>query len=138
MKPMVHSTLVEHDTAPYMVNSQLKIFHPGRDGDNHGGNTEEGVYVFAPAPTVKKWCSQTMNDRTVIQTVAYTRGVTKQTFTRDGLRRDLRTHRRQAEPECTLPRPQAPNQVDVHHHVATHVIREEMGARAAVRGQQRW
>ena len=30
------------------------------------------AFTFAPAPIVKKWCSQTMNDSTVIQTVAHT------------------------------------------------------------------
>ncbi|MNR66314.1 hypothetical protein D3C85_1897310 [compost metagenome] len=33
------------------------------------------AFTFAPAPMVKKWCSQTMNDRTVIHTVAHTREV---------------------------------------------------------------
>lgn len=30
-----------------------------------------------------------------------------------------------------------PNQVDVHHHVATHIVGKEMGARVTIRGQQR-
>ncbi|AIL39229.1 hypothetical protein SFK304_0524 [Shigella flexneri K-304] len=30
-----------------------------------------------------------------------------------------------------------PNQVDVHHHVATHIVGKEMGAQIAIQGQQR-
>lgn len=54
-----------------MVNSQLKIFTPV-------GMAiiivviPKKAFTFAPAPIVKKWCSQTMNDSTVIQTVAHT------------------------------------------------------------------
>ena len=56
---------------PYMVNSQLKIFTPV-------GTamiivmTPKNALTLAPAPIVKKWCSQTRNDSTQIAMVAAT------------------------------------------------------------------
>lgn len=66
-----HHRRVEDDAAPYMVNSQLKILTPVGIAIIIVVIPKK-AFTFAPAPMVKKWCSQTMNDRTVIQTVAHT------------------------------------------------------------------
>ena len=56
---------------PYIVNSQLKTLTPV-------GTamiivmTPKKPFTFAPAPMVKKWCSQTKNDSTQIDIVAAT------------------------------------------------------------------
>lgn len=54
-----------------MVNSQLKIFTPVGMAIIMVAIPKKAL-TFAPAPMVKKWCSQTINDRTVIHTVAHT------------------------------------------------------------------
>lgn len=118
------------------MNNQLKIF-TGRDGDNHGGDTEEGVNVRACAhreevvqPNDKRQYGNT--DGRPNQ-----RGIAEQTFTREGRcdfgeypedRQNQNVHFRMAP---------GPNQVDVHHHVAAHIVGKEMGAQIAIQGQQR-
>ena len=57
-----------------MVNSQLKIFTPV-GMEMIMVVMPKKAFTLAPDPMVKKWCSQTMNDSTVIATVAHTREV---------------------------------------------------------------
>ena len=72
MKPIVHSIGVVKRMRPrYIVNSQLKIFTPV--------GIEiiivvmpKKAFTLAPAPIVKKWCSHTTNESTVMRTVAHT------------------------------------------------------------------
>jgi len=70
MKPIVHSIGTSKRMRPrYIVNSQLKIFAPV--------GIEMIIVVMpkneltlAPEPIVKKWCSHTRYESTVMQTVA--------------------------------------------------------------------
>ena len=72
MKPSDHSIGVVNTTRPpYIVNSQLKTFTPVGTAmiiDTMPKN----ALTSAPAPMVKKWCSQTMKERTQIASVAST------------------------------------------------------------------
>ena len=72
MKPIVHSIIELISTRPrYIVNSQLKIFTPvGIEMIIVA--MPKNALTFAPEPMVKKWCSHTRNDSTVIPAVAYT------------------------------------------------------------------
>jgi hypothetical protein len=72
MKPTVHSIGVVKRMRPrYIVNSQLKIFTPvGIEMIIVA--MPKNALTFAPEPIVKKWCSQTRNDSTVIASVAHT------------------------------------------------------------------
>ena len=75
MKPTVHSMGEVNSMRPrYMVNSQLKIFTPV-GMEMIMVVMPKKAFTLAPDPMVKKWCSQTMNDSTVIATVAHTREV---------------------------------------------------------------
>ena len=72
IKPIVHSIAELKTMRPwYMVNSQLKILTPVGIAMIMVVIPKK-AFTFAPAPIVKKWCSQTINDRTVIHTVAHT------------------------------------------------------------------
>ncbi|MNJ71687.1 hypothetical protein D3C77_682580 [compost metagenome] len=55
----------------YMVNSQLKILAPVGI-EMIIVVIPKNEFTLAPDPMVKKWCSQTRYDSTVITTVAYT------------------------------------------------------------------
>ena len=55
----------------YIVNSQLKIFTPVGIEISIVAMPKNAL-TLAPEPIVKKWCSQTMNDSTVMAIVAYT------------------------------------------------------------------
>ena len=128
---------MEHDTALVHGEQPVEDLHPGRDGDNHGGDTEEGVYVRARThgEEVVQPNDERQNGNT--HGCPHQRGVTKQTFTREGCR-DFGEHTEDRQNQDVHFRvTPGPNQVDVHHHVATHIIREEMGAQVAVQGQQR-
>ncbi|MNS18716.1 hypothetical protein D3C72_504170 [compost metagenome] len=72
MKPSVHSTGDVNCTRPrYIVNSQLKIFTPV-GMEMIMVVMPKNALTLAPEPIVKKWCSHTMNDSTMIAAVAYT------------------------------------------------------------------
>ena len=53
------------------MNSQLKIFTPVGI-EISIVEMPKNALTLAPEPIVKKWCSQTTNDSTVIAIVAYT------------------------------------------------------------------
>ena len=57
-----------------MVNSQLKIFTPV-GMEMIMVVMPKKAFTLAPDPMVKKWCSQTTKESTVIATVAHTREV---------------------------------------------------------------
>ncbi|GAR63018.1 hypothetical protein NGUA15_04842 [Salmonella enterica] len=132
-----HHCGMEDNTALIHGEQPVEDLHPGRDGDNHGGDTEEGVNVRARAhreevvqPNDKRQYGNT--DGRPNQ-----RGIAEQTFTREGRcdfgeypedRQNQNVHFRMAP---------GPNQVDVHHHVAAHIVGKEMGAQIAIQGQQR-
>ena len=70
MKPIAHSSGVsKRSVPPYIVNSQLKIFTPVGTAMIIVAMPKKPL-TSAPAPIVKKWCSQTMNDSTQIAIVA--------------------------------------------------------------------
>ncbi|CFO04549.1 Uncharacterised protein [Bordetella pertussis] len=70
MKPMVHSMGSENSTRPrYMVNSQLNTFAPV-GMEMIMVMMPKNALTLAPAPMVKKWCSQTRNESTPIEAVA--------------------------------------------------------------------
>ena len=72
MKPIVHSIGGSKTTRPpYIVNSQLKIFTPVGTAMIIVAMPKNAL-TLAPAPMVKKWCSQTMKDRMQITIVAAT------------------------------------------------------------------
>ncbi|MNI52231.1 hypothetical protein D3C73_1069960 [compost metagenome] len=72
MKPMVHSMGTSKRMRPrYMVKSQLKILAPVGI-EMIIVVIPKNEFTLAPDPMVKKWCSQTRYDSTVITTVAYT------------------------------------------------------------------
>src|SRR3979490_1469928 len=80
MPPMTNVTMnpIDHRTGtqtrprpPYIVNSQLKILTPVGTAMIMV-MTPKKPLTFAPAPMVKKWCSQTKNDSTQIDIVAAT------------------------------------------------------------------
>src|SRR5438270_3825532 len=72
MKLTVHNIGVSKRMRPrYIVNSQLKIFAPVGI-EMIIVVIPKNAFTLAPAPIVKKWCSQTRYDRIVITTVAYT------------------------------------------------------------------
>ncbi|EAP70948.1 Hypothetical Protein RRSL_00441 [Ralstonia solanacearum UW551] len=72
MKPIVHSIIELSSTRPrYIVNSQLKIFTPvGMEMIMVA--MPKNAFTLAPEPIVKKWCSHTRNDSTVMPAVAHT------------------------------------------------------------------
>ncbi len=51
--------VVKRMRPPQMVASQLKIFHPGRHGDDHGGEHEGDAQERGFMPLVNIWCAQT-------------------------------------------------------------------------------
>src|SRR5207253_6169402 len=80
MKPIDHSIAeVKTIRPPYMVNSQLKTFTPVGTAMTMVAMPNTAL-TSAPAPMVKKWCSQTVKDSTVIATVAYTMEVYPNSF----------------------------------------------------------
>ncbi len=104
MKPMVHS-MAEWNTIRPSVHGEQPVedLNPGRDRDNHGGNTEEGVYVGAR--THSEEVVQPDDERQNGNTYGcpHQRGVTKQTFTREGCR-DFGEHTEHRQNRgCTLP-----------------------------------
>ena len=128
---------MEHDTTLVHGEQPVEDLNPGRDRDNHGGNTEEGVYVGTR--THGEEVVQPDDERQDGNTYGcpHQRGVTKQAFTREGCR-DFGEHTEHRQNQDVHFRvTPGPNQVDVHHHVATHIIREEMGTQIAIQGQQR-
>ena len=72
MKPIVQSIgAAKRMRPPYMVNSQLKIFTPVGTAITIVAMPKMAL-TSAPAPMVKKWCSQTMNEMMQIAIVATT------------------------------------------------------------------
>ena len=72
MNPRVHSTGEVSSRLPRkMVNSQLNTFTPVGMAMIIVMMPKK-AFTLAPAPMVKKWCNQTMNDSSVIATVAQT------------------------------------------------------------------
>ena len=72
MKLTVHNIGVSKRIRPrYIVNSQLKIFAPVGI-EMIIVVIPKNALTLAPEPIVKKWCSQTRYDRSVMTTVAYT------------------------------------------------------------------
>ena len=70
MKPTVHSMGTSNLMRPRnMVNSQLKIFAPVGI-EIIMVVIPKNEFTLAPEPMVKKWCSHTRYDSTVITTVA--------------------------------------------------------------------
>ena len=70
MNPRVQSIGVVILTRPrYMVNSQLKILTPVGTAMIMVAMPKKRL-TLGPAPMVKKWCTQTENDRIVIAAVA--------------------------------------------------------------------
>src|SRR6185312_12305290 len=70
MKPMDHSIgALKRTEPPYMVNSQLKIFTPVGTAMIIEAMPKM-LLTSAPAPMVKKWCSQTMKEMMQIAMVA--------------------------------------------------------------------
>ena len=49
----------------------IEYFYACRNGDDHRHEAEKCVHI-APAPIVKKWCSQTTKERKAIATIAQT------------------------------------------------------------------
>ncbi len=72
MKPSDHSIgALKRTRPPYIVNSQLKIFTPVGTAMIIVAMPKTAL-TLAPAPIVKKWCSQTMNETMQIAIVATT------------------------------------------------------------------
>ena len=72
MKPIAQSIGVAKTMRPpYIVNSQLKIFTPVGTAMIIVAMPNTAL-TSAPAPMVKKWCSQTMKERMQIANVAIT------------------------------------------------------------------
>ena len=70
MKPIVHSVAEWKRIRPRnMVNSQLNSFTPV-GMEMIVVMMPKKALTLAPEPMVKKWCSQTKNDRTPIDAVA--------------------------------------------------------------------
>ncbi|CSG18971.1 Uncharacterised protein [Shigella sonnei] len=128
---------MEHDAALIHGEQPVEDLHPGRDGDNHCGDTKEGVYVRAR--THRKEVVQPNDERQHGDTdgCPYQRGITKQTFTREGCRNFGEHTENRQDQDVNFRVAPGPNQVDVHHHVATHIVGKEMGAQIAIQGQQR-
>ncbi len=128
---------MEHDAALIHGEQPVEDLHPGRDGDNHCGDTKEGVYVRAR--THRKEVVQPNDERQHGDTdgCPYQRGITKQTFTREGCRNFGEHTENRQDQDINFRVAPGPNQVDVHHHVATHIVGKEMGAQIAIQGQQR-
>ena len=132
-----HHRRVEDDATLIHGEQPVEDLNPGRDGDNHGGNTEEGVDVRAGThgEEVVQPNDERQNGNT--DGCPYQRGVTEQTLTREG-RGDFGEdpeHRQNQDVHFRVT--PGPNQVDVHHHVATHIVGKEMGAQVTIQGQQR-
>ena len=128
---------MEHDAALIHGEQPVEDLHPGRDGDNHGGDTKEGVYVRAR--THRKEVVQPDDERQHGDTdgCPYQRGITKQTFTREGCRNFGEHTENRQDQDVNFRVAPGLNQVDIHHHVATHIVGKEMGAQIAIQGQQR-
>ena len=134
MKPMVQSTGESKRTRPrYIVNSQLKIFTPVGMAMIMVVMPKKAL-TSAPEPIVKKWCSHTRKESSVIgHGRAHHRGVAEQPLAREGgddLGEDA--ERRQDE-DVDLGMAPDPDEVDVHHRVAAAVVREEVHARGSGR-----
>ena len=72
MKAIAHSIGGSKRTRPpHMVNSQLKIFTPVGIAMSIDMMPNTAL-TLAPAPMVKKWCSQTVKERMQIARVATT------------------------------------------------------------------
>ena len=128
---------MEDDTPLVHGEQPVEDLNPGRDCDNHRGNTEEGVYVRAR--THGEEVVQPNDERQNGDTHGRPnqRGVTKQAFTREGCG-DFGEHPEDRQNQDVHFRvAPGPNQVDVHHHVAAHIVGKEMGAQIAIQGQQR-
>jgi hypothetical protein len=72
MKPIDHSIgVLKTIRPPYMVNSQLNTFTPVGTAMIIVAMPNT-AFTSAPAPMVKKWCSQTMKARMQMASVAMT------------------------------------------------------------------
>ncbi len=125
---------VELNTALIHGKQPVEDLHPGRDGDNHRGDTKEGVNVRATThgeEVVQPHDERQHGNRDGRPNEG---GVTKQTFLREG-GGDFREHTKHRQnQDVNFRMAPGPNQVHVHHHVATHIIGKEMGAQIAVQG----
>ncbi len=79
-----HHRRVEDDATLIHGEQPVEDLNPGRDRDNHGSNTEEGVYVRASThgEEVVQPNDERQNGNT--DGCPYQRGVTEQTLTREG------------------------------------------------------
>ncbi len=79
-----HHRRVEDDATLIHGEQPVEDLNPGRDRDNHGGNTEEGVYVRAGThgEEVVQPNDERQNGNT--DGCPHQRGVTEQTLTREG------------------------------------------------------
>ncbi len=138
MKPIDHNTgTVNRTRPPYIVNSQLKIFTPVGTAMIMLMMPKKAL-TSALAPMVKKWCSQTMKERTQID---HGRGdhraVAEQRLAGEG-RDDLgKDAERRQDQDVDLRMTPDPEQVHVHHRVAAGVDREEVEAEITVEQQHR-
>ena len=71
MQPRVHSIeAAGNGCGRVMASSQPNTFDPGRESPMTMVATPKKALTLALEPMVKKWCSQTVNDRIAIDAVA--------------------------------------------------------------------
>ncbi len=130
-----HHGQLKTDLALVHGEQPVEYFRTRRDGNNHCGNTEEGIHA-GPATHGEEVVQPHQVGKNGNNHGGVHHGaVTKQTLAAER-RHHFREHTEQRQnQDVNLGVTPNPDQVHVHHGVATKVVREEVGAQIAVHGQ---
>ncbi len=126
----------ELDTTAVHGEQPVEDLHPGRDGDDHGSDAEEGIHVGTGAHGEEVVQPDDEGEHGNGDGRPHQRGVTEQLLLAEGSHHFGEDPEHRQHQNVHLGVTPGPDQVDVHHHVATHVIGKEMGAEVTVGSEQ--